>query len=405
MVFRILGVPVYVSMAFWATALVLGFLGWRTGPLALSWVAVTLVAVLVHELGHALVGRKLGGAPTIMLHGLGGTTSLSDVTLSRTQGALFAVAGPLAGFALGLACMVALRLTPPGPGHEALRMGVIATFGYGALNLLPILPFDGWFVLREALGPRRERVALWVSVVLAFAAVLTVLRLSARVGPMWPLPAGWLTFSVVQSLRAVWGHRGRQALMAARTAAAAAELAAAIRAGRSDQWREAEARAFGALGASDDPDVRDGARRVLVEAALSRDDGALAITLLGNLEGRRPEDDVARARALDVSGERAAAFVLLERRAAEDPGGPALAPLLTALIATGQSERAISLGLAHASDGDHDALLGLVSALLDRGDLAGAARVVDALVSRNRALASDPRLASLRARLTAEPPG
>ena len=39
------------------------------------WVAIVFISVLVHELGHALVGRMFGLDPQIELHGMGGTTS------------------------------------------------------------------------------------------------------------------------------------------------------------------------------------------------------------------------------------------------------------------------------------------------------------------------------------------
>jgi hypothetical protein len=229
-----------------------------------------------------------------------------------------------------------------------------------------------------------------------------MVRFSAQVGPLWPLPAGWFALSTVQSIRAAWGLRGRQEQAAAREVAASNELAAAVSALRADRWREAEARALVALAASEEVQVRDDARRVLITSALARDDGASAIAHLGALERPRDDDDVARAQALDLSGERDAAFTLLARRAAEHPDGPALAPLLAGLLATGQIERAASLAVSHARGASLDAMLAVLESLLDQGEKAAARRVAAALAERGDMLGSDPRVARLRARLAAE---
>src|SRR5882762_3079028 len=65
------------------------------------WVAVVFVSVLVHELGHALVGKAFGLTPEITLHGMGGTTSWRDGRdVGRAKSIAISVAGPFAGFAL-----------------------------------------------------------------------------------------------------------------------------------------------------------------------------------------------------------------------------------------------------------------------------------------------------------------
>ncbi|HXN55240.1 MAG TPA: hypothetical protein VN874_03150, partial [Myxococcales bacterium] len=71
--FRLGPFPVTLEASFLISAVFLS--GLSRGPVQIAlWVAVVFVSVLVHELGHALVGLWLGGRPEIILQGLGGVT-------------------------------------------------------------------------------------------------------------------------------------------------------------------------------------------------------------------------------------------------------------------------------------------------------------------------------------------
>src|SRR5262245_7495826 len=70
---RIGGVPVRVDWSFWLLAVVLG-IGAREGWLLVAWVAIVLVSVLVHELGHAFTMRAFHQRPHVMLYAFGGVT-------------------------------------------------------------------------------------------------------------------------------------------------------------------------------------------------------------------------------------------------------------------------------------------------------------------------------------------
>ena len=98
--FRIFGIPVTVEPIFF---FLVGFLGIRRErfDLIAIWMAVVFVSILVHELGHAFAGRRLGLVPAIRLHGMGGHTEwIEPRRMSDAQRIGISFAGPGAGFLL-----------------------------------------------------------------------------------------------------------------------------------------------------------------------------------------------------------------------------------------------------------------------------------------------------------------
>ena len=176
--FRLGKIPVRVLPSFFLMTVFFGMSDTNLGVLA-GWVAVVFASVLVHELGHAAVGLSFGLAPRIDLHGMGGTTSWSTPgELTAVRRIAISLAGPGAGF-----CVAALVRYGIGPGafpdtpawnsiYESL---LFVNFGWGVLNLLPMLPLDGGNVMTQVLNlfthGRGERPARYVSVGVAALAI------------------------------------------------------------------------------------------------------------------------------------------------------------------------------------------------------------------------------------------
>ncbi|MFO0669388.1 MAG: M50 family metallopeptidase [Polyangiaceae bacterium] len=150
--FRLGNIPVRVHLVFFFMALMLG--GGRPGPGLVSWVVVVFVSVLLHELGHALVGRAFGLAPEIDLHGMGGLTSwTSGPRLGPFPFILISLAGPLTGIVLG-AIVWALAVRTPALSPMAAVVAdqfVSVNVYWGILNLIPMLPLDGGNVMARVL--------------------------------------------------------------------------------------------------------------------------------------------------------------------------------------------------------------------------------------------------------------
>ncbi len=213
--FRIGNVPVEILPSFFVVAALLGYSPYEDLVKLALWVVIVLGSVTVHELGHALAGRMFGLEPRIVLHGAGGTTSWSTQrNLSTSRRIAISLAGPCAGFVIAFVvwAMSALAFRPAdgvpltsGLFAFVVRQVLYVNFGWGVLNLLPMLPLDGGNVMARLLdaatGGRGQRPALVISIALAaataLAAGLAVLTLGAS-SWLWP------TFLALSFLASNW---------------------------------------------------------------------------------------------------------------------------------------------------------------------------------------------------------
>ncbi len=187
---RVFGIPLQARVSFLVMlAAVLLFLGGLTGMIV---VLLAFASVILHELGHALVARKLGvGVSGIELHFFGGIAKLTSHPKSPKDEAIIAAAGPAVSFVL--AGIGYLLYAATGLGGLALVGGVnlvIALF-----NLLPALPMDGGRIFRALLslrlGHRRAtevsvKISRVVSIVFAIVGLAFMqLQLLLLAGVLW----------------------------------------------------------------------------------------------------------------------------------------------------------------------------------------------------------------------------
>lgn len=133
-----------------------------------------LVGVLLHELGHALMIRRLGyGSSEIILTGLGGLTVWRGAPTPR-HGMAIAVAGPVVSLllaALGLGLFFGMQAAEI---HLPVLRSFLLVFGglnllWGVFNLLPVHPMDGGKIVRSWLRQRRsQRESTRISLKLSF---------------------------------------------------------------------------------------------------------------------------------------------------------------------------------------------------------------------------------------------
>ena len=141
---------------------------------ALQWVvgagvaASFLVSVTVHELAHALVGRRHGVATTSVVLGLvGGLAPLSIEAAEPKDELAIALAGPLASLVIAVIVLpagIALGFLGSAAGPIAGALFVVGALNLmiGLASLLPGLPLDGGRVVRAVAWARtgdRDRAA------------------------------------------------------------------------------------------------------------------------------------------------------------------------------------------------------------------------------------------------------
>lgn len=334
--FKVFSFPVVVYPVFFLGAFLLGpgfGLGWQM----LVWVAVVFVSILVHELGHAVVGKLLGGEPEIHLQMLGGVTY---PRLRRRPGPLnqfvLSVAGPLAGLALGVGAWALGRAMPPDPGSPswvAMEFIRFCSFVWAGFNLLPILPLDGGQMMLAIIeGVRRkpsEILACWVSAAIALAAALVAF---AVYGIREPFLLGWFVLFAFQNFARARQARNLPAPSIAAPAADPLELSDVSRA--TDEAREAlkrrefEAalRAASALENAGGPLRQAAGLRLRAGVELARGDNEAAALLAGQSFSilQNADSAVVAARANLRSGQRERALNWLRRAVEAGAEGAAI---------------------------------------------------------------------------------
>jgi Zn-dependent protease len=164
--FRVLGFQVNVRPGFLMLLGIYGLFSLQAQePLLLlaSWCVVVFLSILLHELGHAVVSRRLGlQVGAIEIHGFGGHVTHQATTPANQL--MISLAGPGAGFLIGLPLLGA-QLSgwiPDEPIVQAIVRDLIwVNVGWGVVNLLPMMPLDGGNALRSFLALRTREGTAW----------------------------------------------------------------------------------------------------------------------------------------------------------------------------------------------------------------------------------------------------
>jgi Zn-dependent protease len=145
----LLGFPVELNVSFLLLlALVLVAFG---GVVGVFVVGIVFASILLHELGHAVVARKLGVRVSgIELGFFGGAAKMVQMPANANAELAIAAAGPAVSLALGGAAIGLGALA-----HVSL-FGMIGWINLviAGFNLIPALPMDGGRILRALLSRR-----------------------------------------------------------------------------------------------------------------------------------------------------------------------------------------------------------------------------------------------------------
>ncbi len=371
--FQLLGVPTEIHAGFWLLPLYLGLREGAGVPGVALWVAVVFVSLCVHELGHAALARTFGQTPAIALHMLGGTTRWTPTgDIGRLRHIFVSLAGPFAGFALGLVGLLvffaivsggqsaagfdAKELTPmqtllTAASMEGVTLGkglallVWVNFFWGIVNLMPVLPFDGGQVLASALGPARRKLAARAS--FGFALVVA----------LWLFSAGSLLGAVI------FFSGGLSSLLAAERESSSgpkpeALLGALKRAQQNlaeGQLEQAAAIARAVYEGAREPDIKRLAIEVIAWAALMSGAATSARAALERLPRGERVDGFLESSVLEAEGKHAdAAEVLAELRRRGDTRLEVTALWVRVLLAVGNFEKAarVTIDIFESTESD-----------------------------------------------------
>ncbi|MBW2454665.1 MAG: site-2 protease family protein [Deltaproteobacteria bacterium] len=421
--FKLFGIPVEIQMSFWLIAVLLDIDTVLRGQhkfLILVWVAVVFLSIMVHELGHAIAMMRHGMRPEITFHMLGGLTSAHGIQrLTRPQRIFVSFAGPLAGFVLaGIVFAITLAvpsLVAPVPEAASKATLVIQTavvqllwvnFGWGIINLIPVLPLDGGHILEDLLGPKRTRITAILSLVAG--ASVTVFCLTTK--QLWiAFIFGLATMQSFQRFRAAQAEPGR-AKDKPRTPpedavdpAIVAQIREAEAALADDRYDEAGTIAELVLNEEPPKRVRMAALEILGWAHLLEDRPKEAGRIIKALE-RLGEPDLALVGAVMIAeGREEEARKVLERaRSRGDDRKEVVGPLIQLLVKQNEVARAAAIALDIVDTLSEDDARQMASISFDHEAYAWSSRLSEAVfersgepddayeAARSRALDGDP---------------
>jgi Zn-dependent protease len=401
--FRLFGAKVEVQLSFWITSVLFGMFLQRPEAevprreAVFTWVVVVFVSVLVHELGHALAAMRLGLSPQITLYALGGLTRFQPSTkLTRLHHIFISLAGPFAGFALGGLVLAAWRFIPHlaqslhATGELAMQDLLWVNFGWGILNLIPVLPLDGGHVLENALGPKRAQLTAAISTFVGFLFA----ALFVHFGQAWG--AVLFGLSAIQSYRrfALGNAPAEEPPPAAEPIPPElrALLTSARRALTDDDLERAATLAqraleAGAEGGASHPQARREALEIIAWTHLlaERTDAAWDVLEEARRVNAPPVDPALEGAVLLARGESAKARAVLEQaRSQGDQRKEVVASLVQALLAAGEVARASDVALSVADTLSDDDLRRIATLASEHGAFGPAARSFHALFERHR---------------------
>jgi Zn-dependent protease len=234
--FSIFGIPIEIQPFFWViTALLGGAITARTADeifAVVLFILAALISIIIHELGHACTGLKLGGGrASILLTSFGGLAYNQGGRFNRQQRFWMIFAGPGAGFAFLIVLVAALSLIfgttdvlnftsyilfgirPDFQSIELvsflrekffvflfLKHLLWINFWWGMINLLPVMPLDGGQITDLFVRPQR-RVYLIGLVAASSMAALSLFWLQSGYTAMLFAFFAWKNYESMQSVR------------------------------------------------------------------------------------------------------------------------------------------------------------------------------------------------------------
>lgn len=197
---RLLGFPIEINLSF-LILLALVFVAYG-GLIGVFVTVLAFASVLLHELGHAVVARRLGvHTAGIELGFLGGAAKMTNLPRTANTELAIAAAGPAVSLVLGGAGLAIGALF----GAPLFTLVGWINLVIAAFNLIPALPMDGGRILRALLSKK-------MSFVRATDVSVTVARVVAVSFAVIALATGTLQLLILAPF--LWLMSSRERIMA-----------------------------------------------------------------------------------------------------------------------------------------------------------------------------------------------
>jgi len=157
--------------------------GFQRGLWAALFICAVFACVLIHEIGHSLIGRQFGKeAKNITLLPIGGVATMEEMPEKPAQEIAMSLVGPLINLAIaGILYVLVGRWTGisvPTIQPDSLRSFLAGLIGINIMlaifNLIPAFPMDGGRVLRGILAMAMDYVTA-TSLAVAIGQILAML--------------------------------------------------------------------------------------------------------------------------------------------------------------------------------------------------------------------------------------
>jgi len=198
--FQLFGIPIRLGSSIWTFAILVFWIASGSSNLW-PFVAVVGVVVIVHELGHAIEIRRVGGEPEITFEILGGHTTGMPSGVSAWRNIWISAAGIVyslvfLGVVAGVSYLVGDSIPPV--AASVLSAMVILNAVWAVIQLLPIGTADGSHILESIYGLLKvRRVQHWM-IASVLVTALAVAPFAYKWGYLAVAYLAYLTFTDVR---------------------------------------------------------------------------------------------------------------------------------------------------------------------------------------------------------------
>jgi len=212
--FKLFGMPITVQPFFFLILAMFGgafdlLNGFTTAKflLVIVFIIAGFISILIHELGHALMMKKYGRHPEIILHGFGGVAISSGIPFTKKQSILVTAMGPLAqlilsGLAFGILKLMEGKF-PTDQSFYFVHSLWFVSWYWALLNLIPIFPLDGGQLLSAFMGPRRQKDVHLTGIVLAGLIIAGLIYLLITTGHLQIFALVILAMLIMDNIKAL----------------------------------------------------------------------------------------------------------------------------------------------------------------------------------------------------------